>query len=63
LADWLVKRDTLSSWATIAIMGCRLVNKPWTSQRQNQPVTRSYLAVRDIAAMVNHIKTKRGVKK
>jgi pimeloyl-ACP methyl ester carboxylesterase len=29
----------------------------------NKPVTRSYLALRDIAAMVNYIKTKRGVKK
>lgn len=28
----------------------------------HQPVTRSYLALRDIEAMVNHIKTKRGVK-
>src|SRR5260370_343211 len=30
---------------------------------KNQPVTRSYLALRDIAAMVEHIKRKRGVKK
>jgi pimeloyl-ACP methyl ester carboxylesterase len=30
---------------------------------KNQPVTRSYLALRDITALVNHIKTKRGVKK
>src|SRR5260370_40281285 len=30
---------------------------------KNQPVTRSYLALRDIAAMVEHIKRKRGCKK
>src|SRR5262249_4230980 len=30
---------------------------------KNQPVTRSYLALRDIEAMVNHVKAKRGVKK
>jgi pimeloyl-ACP methyl ester carboxylesterase len=30
---------------------------------KNQPVTRSYLALRDIEAMVNHIKAQRGVKK
>jgi pimeloyl-ACP methyl ester carboxylesterase len=30
---------------------------------KNQPVTRSYLALRDIVAMVNHIKRTRGVQK
>src|SRR5262249_37736946 len=30
---------------------------------KNKPVTRSYLALRDITAMVNHIKAKRGVRK
>src|SRR5215467_865867 len=30
---------------------------------KNLPVTRSYLALRDVAAMVNHIKSQRGVKK
>jgi len=30
---------------------------------KNQPVTRSYLALRDIEAMVNHIKRTRGVQK
>jgi pimeloyl-ACP methyl ester carboxylesterase len=31
--------------------------------QQNQPVTRSYLALRDIEAMVNHIKRTRNVQK
>jgi hypothetical protein len=30
---------------------------------KNQPVTRSYLALRDIEAMVNHIKRTRNVQK
>ena len=45
-------------------------NSPWTREKAmdepagtNQPLTRSYLALRDIQMMVNHIKRSRNVEK
>jgi pimeloyl-ACP methyl ester carboxylesterase len=63
-ADWMVKRGY------VVFMG-DYRNYGYSSREQamdepaakNQPVTRSYLALRDVEAMVNHIKAKRGVKK
>ncbi|HWB01059.1 MAG TPA: alpha/beta hydrolase [Pirellulales bacterium] len=62
-ADWLVKRGY------VVFMG-DYRNYGYSSREtamdeppaQNQPVTRSYLALRDIEAMVNYIKKKHGVK-
>lgn len=63
-SDWMVKRDY------VVFMG-DYRNYGYSSREQamdeppakSQPVTRSYLAVRDIQAMVDHIKAKRGVRK
>jgi pimeloyl-ACP methyl ester carboxylesterase len=63
-ADWMVKRGY------VVYMG-DYRNYGYSSREaamgepaaKNQPVTRSYLALRDIEAMVNYIKAKRGVKK
>jgi len=63
-ADWMVKRGYVIYMGDYRNYGfstrAQAMDEPAT---KNQPVTRSYLAVRDIAAMVNHIKAKRGVKK
>src|SRR5690242_19417778 len=62
-ADWLVKRGY------VVFMG-DYRNYGYSSREpamdeppaKNQPVTRSYLALRDIEAMVNYIKQKHGLK-
>ena len=63
-ADWMVKRGYVVYMGDYRNYGYSsretAMNEP---PAKNQPVTRSYLAVRDIHAMVNHIKAKRGVKK
>lgn len=63
-ADWLVKRGYVVYMGDYRNYGYSTreaaMDEPST---KNLPVTRSYLALRDIEAMVNHIKSKRGVKK
>jgi pimeloyl-ACP methyl ester carboxylesterase len=62
--DWMVKRGYVVYMGDYRNYGHssreKAMDEPPT---RNQPVTRSYLAVRDIRAMVDHIKAKRGVKK
>jgi len=63
-ADWLVKRGYVVYMGDYRNYGMSTREQAMADPAaKNQPVTRSYLAVRDVAAMVNHIKTKRGVKK
>ena len=63
-ADWMVKRGYVVYMGDYRNYGFstreRAMDEP---AAKNQPVTRSYLAVRDITAMVNHIKSRRGVTK
>src|SRR5262245_37142387 len=63
-ADWMVKRGYVVYMGDYRNYGYSTrepaMDEPTT---KNLPVTRSYLAVRDLAAMVNHIKSHRGVKK
>jgi len=63
-ADWMVKRGYVVYLGDYRNYGYSTrepaMDEPAT---KNLPVTRSYLAVRDVAAMVNHIKSQRGVKK
>lgn len=63
-ADWMVKRGYVVYMGDYRNYGLSsreaAMDEP---PAKNQPVTRSYLALRDIEAMVNYIKTKRGVKK
>ncbi len=63
-ADWMVKRGYVAYLGDYRNYGFSsretAMDEP---AAKNQPVTRSYLAVRDIAAMVNHIKARRGVRK
>jgi pimeloyl-ACP methyl ester carboxylesterase len=63
-ADWMVKRGYVVYMGDYRNYGLS-TREPAMDEpaAKNQPVTRSYLALRDIAAMVNHIKAKRGVKK
>ena len=63
-ADWMVKRGYVVTMGDYRNYGYSS-REPAMDEpaAKNQPVTRSYLALRDIEAMVNHIKGKRGVKK
>ena len=63
-ADWMVKRGFVVYMGDYRNYGLS-TREPAMDEpaAKNQPVTRSYLAMRDIAAMVDHIKAKRGVKK
>src|ERR1700729_3863902 len=62
-ADWLAKRGYVVYMGDYRNYGGLTpggaVEEP---ARKNQPLTRSYLALRDVAAMVDWIKAKRGVK-
>jgi len=63
-ADWMVKRGFVVYMGDYRNCGYSsreaAMDEP---PAKNQPVTRSYLALRDIEAMVNHIKARRGVAK
>jgi len=63
-ADWLVKRGYVVWMGDYRNYGYstreKAMDEPATN---NQPVTRSYQALRDIEAMMNHIKRTRGVQK
>src|SRR5262249_40424574 len=63
-ADWLVKRGYVVYMGDYRNYGYSsreaAMDEP---AAKNQPVTRSYLALRDIEAMVNHIKRTRNVQK
>jgi len=63
-ADWMVKRGFVVYMGDYRNYGYSsreaAMDEP---PAKNQPVTRSYLALRDIEAMVNHIKARRGVAK
>jgi pimeloyl-ACP methyl ester carboxylesterase len=62
-ADWMVQRGYVVYLGDYRNYGYSTREKAMDEPAaKNQPVTRSYLAVRDIEAMVNHIKSKRGVK-
>jgi pimeloyl-ACP methyl ester carboxylesterase len=63
-ADWMVKRGFVVYMGDYRNYGLS-TREPAMDEpaARNKPVTRSYLALRDIAAMVDHIKAKRGVKK
>ena len=63
-ADWMVKRGYVVFMGDYRNYGFSSREKAMDEPAAgNQPVTRSYLALRDVIAMVNHIKAKRGVKK
>jgi pimeloyl-ACP methyl ester carboxylesterase len=63
-ADWMVKRGYVAYMGDYRNYGYSSREKAMDEPAaKNQPVTRSYLALRDITAMVDHIKAKRGVKK
>jgi pimeloyl-ACP methyl ester carboxylesterase len=63
-ADWLVKRGYVVWMGDYRNYGYSTREKAMDEPAaKNQPVTRSYLALRDIEAMVNHIKRTRGVQK
>ncbi|MDP4006947.1 alpha/beta hydrolase [Methylobacterium sp. NEAU K] len=63
-ADWLVKKGYVVYMGDYRNYGGStrepIMDEPAS---KNQPATRSYLALRDVEAMVNAIKAKRGVKK
>jgi pimeloyl-ACP methyl ester carboxylesterase len=63
-ADWMVKHGFVVYMGDYRNYGYSS-REPAMDQppAKNQPVTRSYLALRDIEAMVNHIKATRGVGK
>ncbi len=63
-ADWMVKRGYVVFMGDYRNYGYS-TREPAMDEppAKNRPVTRSFLALRDIEAMVNHIKAKRGVKK
>ena len=63
-ADWMVKRGYVVWMGDYRNYG-HSSREPAMDQppAQNRPVTRSYLALRDIRAMVDHIKARRGVRK
>src|SRR5262245_27435250 len=63
-ADWLVKRGYVVYMGDYRNYGGSTREKAMDEPAgNNQPVTRSYLALRDIEAMVDHIKRTRGVQK
>jgi pimeloyl-ACP methyl ester carboxylesterase len=63
-ADWLVKRGYVVYMGDYRNYGGSTREKAMEEPAgNNQPVTRSYLALRDVEAMVNHIKRTRGVQK
>jgi pimeloyl-ACP methyl ester carboxylesterase len=63
-ADWLVKRGYVVWMGDYRNYGYSTREKAMDEPApKNQPVTRSYHALRDIEAMVNHIKRTRGVQK
>jgi pimeloyl-ACP methyl ester carboxylesterase len=63
-ADWLVKRGYVVFMGDYRNYGQSSREKAMDEPAaKNQPVTRSYLALRDIEAMVNHIKATRHVQK
>jgi len=63
-ADWMVKRGYVIFMGDYRNYG-HSSREPAMDEppAKNPPVTRSYLALRDVEAMVNHIKAKHGVKK
>ena len=63
-ADWMVKRGFVVYMGDYRNYGYSS-REPAMDEppAKHQPVTRSYLALRDIEAMVNHIKARRGVGK
>lgn len=63
-ADWLAKRGYVVYMGDYRNYGFSSREAAMEAPpAQNQPLTRSYLALRDIEAMVNYIKTSRGVGK
>jgi alpha-beta hydrolase superfamily lysophospholipase len=63
-SDWMVKRGYVVFMGDYRNYGYSSRGKAMDEPpAKNQPATRSYLAVRDIQAMVNHIRAKRGVRK
>ena len=63
-ADWMVNRGYVVFMGDYRNYGYSSREKAMDQPpAANKPVTRSYLAVRDIQAMVDHIKAKRGIKK
>src|SRR6266852_2412164 len=63
-ADWMVRRGYVVYMGDYRNYGYSSREKAMDEPAaKNHPLTRSYLAVRDVAAMVNHIKAKRGVGK
>jgi pimeloyl-ACP methyl ester carboxylesterase len=63
-ADWMVKRGYVVYMGDYRNYGYSSREKAMDEPpAKNQPVTRSYLALRDIQAMVDHIKRTRGVRK
>src|SRR5262247_4656155 len=63
-ADWLVKRGYVVWMGDYRNYGYSTREKTMEEPAaKNQPVTRSYLALRDIEAMVNHIRRMRNVQK
>lgn len=63
-ADWLVKRGYVVYMGDYRNYGGSTREAAMDEPAaKNQPLTRSYLALRDVEAMVNAIKAKRGVKK
>ena len=63
-ADWLVKRGYVVYMGDFRNYGGS-TREPAMDEpaNKNQPVTRSYLALRDVEVMVNHIKRTRNVQK
>src|SRR5262247_3501700 len=63
-ADWMVKRGFIVWMGDYRNYGYSTREKAMDEPTgTNQPVTRSYQALRDIEAMVNHIKQTRGVQR
>jgi pimeloyl-ACP methyl ester carboxylesterase len=63
-ADWMVKHDYVVYMGDYRNYGGSTREKAMGEPAaNNEPVTRSYLALRDIEAMVNHIKKTRNVQK
>ena len=63
-ADWLVNRGYVVYMGDYRNYGGSTREAAMDEPaNKNQPVTRSYLALRDIEAMVNHIKRTRNVQK
>jgi len=63
-ADWLVSRGYVVYMGDYRNYGGSTREKAMDSPAsENQPVTRSYLALRDVEAMVNHIKRTRKVQR